>query len=104
MPTDEEEEEKTRPNVSRAAMAESERQLERLRPELLEEGRTAKSLGAVSVVLNVVSIIAIVGLARGKLGLLTGVVVAAVEFFVVSVVWAAARSGRPHSFSLIRLP
>jgi uncharacterized membrane protein YkgB len=84
--------------------AEHERQNAALRAELMQEAKTATSLSVVSVVLNVVAIIAIVGLARGKLGLLTGLVVAAAEFLVVSVVWTVARGGRPHSFSLIRLP
>jgi hypothetical protein len=91
-------------DVSRMTMAEHERQRIALRAELMNEARAARSFGIAALVVNAITIFAIVGLVRGKLGWLSGVGVGAAEALVLGAVWALVRRGRPSSFSLIRLP
>jgi hypothetical protein len=91
-------------DVSRMTMAEHERQRAELRAELMNEARAATSFGIAALVVNAVTIFAMVGLVRGKLGWLAGVGVGALEVLVLGVVWALVRRGRLLSLSLIRLP
>jgi hypothetical protein len=91
-------------DVSRMTMAEHERQSAALRAELMNEARAATSFGIAALVVNALTIFAIVALVRGRLGWLSGVGVGALEALVLGAVWALVRRGRLPSFNLIRLP